>query len=205
MSLTPSHPRIMSPAWGGSLKLTPSNSPYLRTTPLRSPVKTSRAEATLALKQVIGSTTNSANAFDSLSSGRCFAFTAGAAAVVAAVDEEDHVSQRFFRARPTTNPLNPSASVYGGPSTPTQNESRNRTAAALRDGGLGASPLGSPANEWGDSPGNRTWSTRERIKAATCVSFSPDGKFLAVGEVLRRSLCTLQCADLNRPATDRES
>jgi hypothetical protein len=184
MSFTPNNPRVMSPAWGGSIKLTPSNnSPFLKTTPLRSPIKAARSDVTLALKQVIGTTTNSANAFDSLSSARSFAYTAGAAAVLATVDDDQNVSQRFYRARPTTNPLNPSSSVYGGPSTPTQNESRSRTAASLRDAGIGGSPLASPANDWADSPGNRTWTARERIKAATCVSFSPDGKYLAVGEV----------------------
>ncbi|KAF2865313.1 WD domain-containing protein [Massariosphaeria phaeospora] len=184
MSLTPSNSRMMSPAWGG-IKLTPSPSPFLKSmnTPLRSPVKPSRLEASLALKQVIGTTTSSANAFDSLSAGRSFAFTAGAAAVLATVDEQQRVSQRFYRARPTTNPLNPSASVYGGPSTPTQNESRNRMAASLRDAGVGtASSLASPAHEWADSPSSKSWTARERIKAATCVSLSPDGKFLAVGE-----------------------
>lgn len=184
MTLTPSNARMMSPAWGGSIKLTPTPSPFVKT-PLRSPVKPHRADASLTLRQAIGTTTNSANAFDSLASARSFAFCAGAAAVLATVDDDGHrVSQRFYRARPTTNPLNPSASVYGGPSTPTQNESRNRTAASLRDAGVGASPLASPA-DWSDSPNSKTWTARERIKAATCVSFSPDGKFLAVGEVHR--------------------
>ncbi|KAH7116739.1 WD repeat protein-like protein [Dendryphion nanum] len=184
MSLTPSNSRMMSPAWGATIKLTPSNnSPFFKNTPLRSPIKPSRtAEATLALKQVIGTTASSANAFDSLPSGKSFAFTAGAAAVLATIDDDQRVTQRFYRARPTTTPLNPSSSVYGGPSTPTQNESRNRTAASLRDAGIGASPLASPGNDWSDSPGSKTWNARERIKAATCVSFSPDGKFLAVGE-----------------------
>jgi len=183
MSLTPSNSRMMSPAWG-SLKLTPNNSPFQKSTPLRSPVKPGhRSDVSLSLKQVIGTTTNSANAFDSIPTARSFAFTAGAAAVLATVDDEHHVSQRFYRARPTTNPVNPSASVYGGPSTPTQNESRNRTAASLRDAGIGASPLSSQANDWSDSPGGKAWSARERVKAATCVSFSPDGRFLAVGEV----------------------
>ncbi|KAJ4297902.1 hypothetical protein N0V90_005801 [Kalmusia sp. IMI 367209] len=183
MSLTPNNPRIMSPAWGGAIKLTPSPSPFLKNTPLRSPIKSHhRSDVSLTLRQVIGTTTSSANAFDTLSSARSFAFCAGAAAVLATVDDEHHVSQRFFRARPTTNPINPSASIYGGPSTPTQNESRNRTAASLREAGIGASPLASPANDWSDSPGGKSWSARERIKAATCVSFSPDAKFLAVGE-----------------------
>jgi hypothetical protein len=133
---------------------------------------------------VIGTTTSTANAFDSLPSARCFTYTAGAAAVVATVGADHSISQRFYRARPTTNPINSSASIYGGPATPTQNESRNRAAASLREAGLGASPHASPATtEWSDSPNNRAWTAREKIKAATCVSFSPDGKFLAVGEV----------------------
>lgn len=195
----------MSPAWGGSIKLTPSNSPYAKATPLRSPIKTSRAEAHLALKQVIGTTTNSANAFDALVTGTCFAYTAGAAAVVASVSQDLSVSQRFFRARPTTNPLNPSSSVYGGPSTPTQNESRSRTAASLRDAGVGGSPLASPATDWSESPSNKAWSARERIKAATCVSFSPDGRFLAVGEVLEPAHEHWQLLTRTRPASNQGS
>ncbi|KAH6870766.1 WD domain-containing protein [Alternaria rosae] len=182
MSLTPSNPRMMSPVIGSGIKLNPSPSPFFKTTP-RSPVKAGRAEASLALRQVIGTTTNSANAFDSLPSGSTFGYTAGAAAVIACIDDQGHVTQRFYRARPTTNPINPSASIYGGPSTPTQNESRNRTAVSLRDAGFGGSPLPSPsAPDWADSPSNRAWNMKEKIRAATCVSFSPDGKFFAVGE-----------------------
>lgn len=182
MSLTPSNPRMMSPAMG-AIKLNPSPSPYPKNTAVRSPTKTNRTEANLALRQVIGTTTCTANAFDSLADGRCFAYTAGAAAVMASIAQDHSVSQRFYRARPTTNPINPSASIYGGPSTPTQNESRNRTVASLRDTGFGVSPVACPAtNDWPDSPSSRAWTTKEKIKSATCVSFSPDGKFLAVGE-----------------------
>lgn len=181
---TPHNPRMMSPSLGPGIKLNPSPSPFLKTTPMRSPVKPARAEVSLALRQVVGTTANTANAFDSVPSGRAFAYTAGAAAVIATVDDEHRVSQRFYRARPTTNPINASASIYGGPSTPTQNESRNRTAASLRDAGFGASPLASPSiQDWSDSPSGRAWTMKEKIKAATCVSFSADGKYLAVGEV----------------------
>jgi hypothetical protein len=202
---TPTNSRMMSPALGPGIKLNPSPSPFFKNTPLRSPVKPSRVEANLSLRQVIGTTTNSANAFDSLPTGRCFAYTAGAAAVIASIDGEHKVSQRFYRARPTTNPINPSVSIYGGPSTPTQNESRNRTAASLRDAGFGPSPLASPAaHDWADSPSSRAWTMKEKIKAATCVSFSPDGKFLAVGEV--RAGPFPYCASLTyaRPATNHE-
>ncbi|EDU48249.1 WD40 repeat protein [Pyrenophora tritici-repentis] len=181
MSLTPSSSRV-SPAIGSGIKLNPSPSPFFKTA-LRSPVKAGRAEANLALRQVIGTTTNSPNAFDSLPSGSTFGYTAGAAAVIASIDDQGHVTQRFYRARPTTNPINPSASIYGGPSTPTQNESRNRTTLSLRDPGLGASPLPSPGGQdWADSPSNRAWTMKDKIKAATCVSFSPDAKYFAVGE-----------------------
>jgi hypothetical protein len=189
MSLTPNNSRMMSPALGPGIKLNPSPSPFFRNTPLRSPVKPSRADISLALRQVVGSTASTANAFDSLPSGRSFAYTAGAAAVIATVEEDHHVTQRFYRARPTTNPINASTPIYGGPSTPTQNESRNRTAASLRDAGFGPSPLASPAiQEWADSPSNRAWTMKEKIKAATCVSFSPDGKYLAVGEVCHTTI-----------------
>jgi hypothetical protein len=184
MSLTPHNSRMMSPSLGPGIKLNPSPSPFLKNTPLRSPIKPTRADVSLALRQVVGTTASSANAFDSLPSARCFAYTAGAAAVIATVDDQHQVSQRFYRARPTTNPINASASIYGGPSTPTQNESRNRAAASLRDAGYGASPLASPAlPDWADSPSSKAWTTKEKIKAATCVNFSPDGKYLAVGEV----------------------
>lgn len=197
----------MSPALGPGIKLNPSPLPFVKTTPLRSPVKSSRTETQLALRQVIGTTTTSANAFDSLPAGRCFAYTAGAAAVIATIDHDHNVSQRFYRARPTTNPVNPSASIYGGPSTPTQNESRNRTATSLRDAGFGGSPLASPAaQEWADSPSSRAWTMKEKIKAATCVSFSPDGKFLAVGEVCLGlpSLCHWVLT-FHRPVINHES
>ncbi|KAH6618473.1 WD40-repeat-containing domain protein [Boeremia exigua] len=184
MSLTPSNSRMRDATLGAGIKLTPTPSPFTALkSQARSPLKPARAEASLALRTVIGTTTSTANAFDSLPTARLFAYTAGTAAVVATIDAQHNVSQRFYRARPTTNPINSSSSIYGGPVTPTQNESRNRAAASIRDASLGASPLASPAaNDWSDSQNNRAWTAREKIKAATCVSFSPDGKFLAVGE-----------------------
>jgi hypothetical protein len=170
---TPSNSRLTP--WGN--KLTPSRPSTTKTSS-----KSSR-DAGLSLRHVIGTTANSANAIDTLPSSKSLAFTAGAAAVLATFDDNLRLSQRFYRARPQARPLNPTPIVYS-PSTPINGaiELRTRTAATLRDAGAGVSPFGTP-NERSDSPGGKTLSAKDRVKAATCVSFSPDGKYLAVGEV----------------------
>jgi len=159
----------------------------------RSPNKARGAlyESGLSLKRIIGTTVSSPTAFDSLSSSHVFAYTAGAAAIVVNLiadereDEEGkgtHVtkySQRFFRARPTAIPLNAIAS--GAPSTPTL---ANRSTVRDNVSSYTYTPSTPFTNlDWSDSPSGKTWTSRERIKAATCLSISGDGRFLAVGEV----------------------
>lgn len=182
MALTPSQSRMNSSTW--AFRQTPSNSPFTRAGTVKISNKSSRADAGLSLKHVIGTTANSANAIATHPPARSLAFTAGAAAVLATFDSDLQVTQRFYRARPTAIPLNPTPIVYG-PSTPVNpgGELRTRTAATLRDAGAGMSPFGTPNGDWADSPGGKPWSARERVKAATCVSLSPDGKYLAIGEV----------------------
>ncbi|KAK8183818.1 quinon protein alcohol dehydrogenase-like superfamily [Phyllosticta citribraziliensis] len=176
MSFSPLHQSaVMNPAF----RLTPVNSPFVKNGTLRSPYRASRSDLMLSLRQVIGTTASSANAFDSLPSERTFAFTAGAAAVIAHIDDDHQVKQRFFRARPSTTAGNQAPSIYG---TPTPSHNSSRTAASLRDAGVGASPYGPSGSDWADSPGGKSLTAKDRIKAATCVSFSSDGKFLAVGE-----------------------
>lgn len=132
-------------------------------------------DSKLSLKRVIGTTCSSPTGFDAVDSS--FAYIAGGAVVVVDVDGESH-TQRFYRARPTAVPLYSVATHQNNPSTPTAtpkaNDSRNRVAARFRD---------SPHNpiDWDDSP-NKTWTSRERIKAATCLALSREGKYLAVGE-----------------------
>ncbi|KAF2762193.1 WD repeat protein-like protein [Pseudovirgaria hyperparasitica] len=199
MSVTPvPNSRLMSPAF--ALKLTPSNSPFAKGTSAKSPIKSNRNDSTLSLRQVIGTTVASPNSFDGLPNSNSFAFTAGAAAVIATVDEKYQVSQRFFRARPTTAPINTATSAYG-PSTPNQNpnDSRIRTPASIRESGIGLS-LGSPTAEWGDAAGGKSWTARDRVKTATCVSFSPDGKYLAVGETGNKPRVLIFSTALDAPS-----
>lgn len=184
---------------GGSVKLTPNSSPGFfsragasgngsNSLSLKAPTKRQFSASTsstfpdssLSLRRVIGCSTN---AFDSHHPTRSFAYTAGAAAVVVTLDDDLHVTQRFFRARPNAPTLTSAAAgAHLTPSSTPQSESRVRAAAFLREAGIGYTPS-SAASTFGDeSPNGRTWTARERIKAATCLSFSPDGKWLAVGE-----------------------
>ncbi|KAI0426621.1 WD40-repeat-containing domain protein [Xylaria sp. FL1042] len=165
MASTPSH----------RLRLTPASSPFLPR-PLRSPHR-GRAlqlyDSRLSLKRVIGTTCVSPTGFDAAQSS--FAYVAGGAVVVVDVNG-DNYGQRFFRARPTAIPVYSTPSLpysTSSPSTPKANDSRNRV--SLRES------VFSP-NDWADSPNSKTWTSRERIKAATCLALSKEGRFLAVGE-----------------------
>jgi len=182
MASTPSNSRTSFLANTGISKSTPTNSPFSRTP--RSPTKPRGPyESGLSLKRIIGTTVTSPTCFDTLHDANLFAYTAGAAAVVVKVEKDETFKQRFYRARPTALPQSTTSQSYGTPSTPTHsaNDSRNRSS---RDSILPYTPnTHSSGLDWGDSPGSKTWTSRERIKAATCLSLSRDGRFLAVGEV----------------------
>lgn len=161
-----------------SLKPAPSSS-----LPLPASTKSPAQNRThLSLKRIIGHTCDSPAAFDS--SGRLFAYVAGGTIVVVDVEvappdlQGIQLVQRFYRARPTAVP------VLGATTTPQPsssavsrvNDARNRSAKGSRD-----SRFGSP--DLGDLPSSsRTWTSRERIKAMSCVALSRDGRFLAAGE-----------------------
>jgi hypothetical protein len=179
MTLTPTNPRMSAGPW--NLRITPSGHPSPRTA-TKSTNKTNRNNAELSLRHVIGTTASSPNSIDTLPSKRLLGFTAGAAAVICSFDEKLKLTQRFYRARPTAVPLNPTPTVYG-PSTPSGATAEFRSRTTIRESGVGITAFSPGASEWSDSPGGKTWTARERVKAATCVSFSPDGKYLAVGEV----------------------
>lgn len=181
MALTPNS-RTSTTPW--ALRVTtPSNSPFLKSPNAKSS-RSGRNDTGLSLQHVIGTTASSANSIDALSSTRSLAFTAGAAAVIATFDDQLAFTQRFYRARPTATPLNPSPVIYE-PSTPTTPSDlrRRTTTPSLQANGATATSFGPPGPESNDSPGGKTWAARERVKACTCTSLSPDGKYLAIGEV----------------------
>lgn len=162
-----------------SLRLTPSNSPFLKTSPRRSPTRSSRSEETgLKLRKVIGTTTATANGFDCLPSSKQFAYTAGAAAVVCTVEQDLTVTQRFFRARPHASGTSKDVSWP----IPQTSDFRSKAIGNLREQGLSGSPLAASTRDWPDSPVGKSTTVKDRVKAATSVALSPNGKWIAIGE-----------------------
>jgi hypothetical protein len=178
---TPTNSRLSVGPWGVRLTPLSTNASKARQSKGSGSSSVSRRDdAGLSLRHVIGTTANTPNSISTLPHKRLLAVTAGAAAVICSFDEKLGFTQRFYRARPKAVPLNPIPSVYG-PSTPTgAGEFRSR--ASHRDSMMGNGPF-TPTGDWSDSPGGKSWTAKDRVKAATCVSFSPDGKYLAVGEV----------------------
>ncbi|KAF7714051.1 Uncharacterized protein PECH_004982 [Penicillium ucsense] len=165
---------------GSSLRITPSNSPVLRPG-ARSPSKPAHVSV-LSLQTVLGTTSSTPNGFSSHEPSRRFALCAGSAAVLAEVDNDGNVSQRFFRARPSASGVNPTTSFYNQSAPPATPDPRSRSLAHIRSNPHLTLTNGSPSNDVSDNGSPRAWSSRERVKAVTCVSISPNGRFLAVGE-----------------------
>lgn len=198
MPLTPQDSRVIHAK--PTIKLTPSLATHPRRSGSRSPTRSAKYEVNLSLRRVIGTTAASRNTIDSIPSRNTFAFTAGAAAVVATVHQDNQsvndqitetnngqksfITQRFYRAPPILNASVTSPSSYG---SPTSNGTPTHTRRVLREPNTAVnSPTHitslSQAPEWVDSPTNKTWTSKDRIRAATAVALSPDGRFLAVGE-----------------------
>ncbi|KAJ5925071.1 hypothetical protein N7454_007710 [Penicillium verhagenii] len=165
---------------GASLKITPSNSPVLRPG-TRSPNKSCH-QSTLSLQTVLGTSTTTPNGFSSHDQSKSFALCAGSAAVLAELDDDANVTQRFFRARPSATSVNPISSFYNQGTPPSTPDPRSRSLSHIRSNPHLNVPNGSPSSEGPDYGSPRAWSSRERVKAVTSVSISPNGRFLAVGE-----------------------
>ncbi|KAK0854267.1 hypothetical protein LTS02_011575 [Friedmanniomyces endolithicus] len=183
-----------------NIRLTPSNSPYFKSSVPRSPTKFARTEEPgLRLSTVIGTTTSTANGFDVDPAKRKFAYTAGAAAVVCSVDGELKFQQRFFRARPTS--AGAGRDVNGQPlGTPTPGEPRNRAVGHVKEYILGGSPLGA-SRDWSDSANGKTGTAKDRVKAVTSVALSANGKWLAVGETGYKPRILIFCLAEDAPDT----
>lgn len=168
-----------------------TQSPSIRTTPAASPIlpkttggglsrKARPADVSLQLQKVIGTTTNSPSGLSCCPSINSYAYCAGAVAVLAKVDAENAPAHRYYKARPTAPSLNPPTSHYEN--SPASTPSKRRTSTFPLRKGQDEFSGSSFGREWLDESGGHTWSARERIKAASCVSLSRDGRWLAVGE-----------------------
>lgn len=167
------HPRMSL-----GLRSTPRGSPAHRSPAVRSPVKTVHEEQyCLSLRNIIGTTTTSSNAFDGLASTRSIAYVAGAAAVLVTFSQDLKTTQRLFRAKPSSSSHPPAQSGYDSP-TP-----GSRTYGARERYPGSARVTNTAIADSFDPPSSRAAALRERTKALTCVCLSPDGRFVATGEV----------------------
>ena len=165
---------------GTSLKITPANSPLSRHG-LGPGQKPGSPQTSLSLRRIIGTTTTSSSGLASHYESSSFAYCAGSAAVLAKIDDGGKMSYQFFRAQPTVAPLHPHTSHYNPPTLTSTPERRRKTILPYRHSGKEKTSR-SPRRIWGDEGSSKTWSARERVKAASCVDLSPNGKFLAMGE-----------------------
>ncbi|KAL4785182.1 WD40-repeat-containing domain protein [Aspergillus varians] len=164
-----------------SLRGTPSSSPSVRP-PTRSSNKPSLYQSALSLQTVIGTTTTTPNGFSYHDQSKTFAFCAGSAGVLAELDDDNNVNQRFFRARPTASSINPVTSFYNQSMPPATPDGRAKSLSSIKAAPYNGSYNGSPSAEMAEALSPRGWSSRERVKAVTSVAISPNGRFLALGE-----------------------
>lgn len=180
--LPPKNSKLVGSGLSNALRITPSNSPVLK--PPARPSRPPFYQTTLSLQTVIGTTTANPNGLSYHADTRAFALCAGSAAILAELDDDLNVSQRFFRARPGATGLYSVPSFYNPPTAPNTPNPKQRSSVAVRRISVATGfHSTSPTVERGEVGSSRTWSSRERIKAATAVSLSLNGKFLAVGEV----------------------
>jgi len=175
--------RMSAVSHAASLRLTPKNRLHPALTPNQTPAKPSREDSglQLTLKNVIGTTTSSNSAFNALPEKHAFVCCAGPAVVLNRVDEQLNITQQLYRARPNALPMNATPSFYN-PSTPPNTLGRSHYGSPLKEGSYGIGYTAS-SEYTSDTPNHGKASNRSR--AATCVSLSHCGKFLAVGEVSR--------------------
>lgn len=135
----------------------------------------------LSFRSVIGTTTTSVNAFDADQETDSFVCCAGPAVILYQVNEHCEISQQLFRARENVLAVTSSSSFYNS-STPPSTPNKGRHGSPLKDRGFGRGS--SVSYETAPSPSAHA-RANTRNREATCVSLSPGGRLLAVGEVTR--------------------
>ena len=166
--------------------LTPNGRLYTSQNPGLSHVKQAQDSNTLRLSfdSVIGTTTDSANAFDSLPEHHTIAYCAGSATVLAQIDEHLNITQRLFRVRPNASPVNATPPFYN-PATPPSTPGKSRHGSHSKDGGCETIYHGLQDYYHSKSPSQTKATNRNR--QISCVSLSRGGDLMAVGEVNRPS------------------
>ncbi|KAJ9612917.1 hypothetical protein H2200_002858 [Cladophialophora chaetospira] len=99
-------------------------------------------------------------------------------AVLSCLSKDGTATHRYYRARPTTLPVNPPTSHYDSSPVPSKRRISSFTPRKRQD----EYNSGSVSRDWAEESGSQTWTARERIKTVSCVALSPDGRWLAAGE-----------------------
>lgn len=133
----------------------------------------------VSFNSVIGTTTDSANAFDSLPENHTIAYCAGSATVLAQVDEHLNLTQRLFRVRPNASPVNPTPSFYN-PATPPITPAKSRHGPHSKDGG--SETIYNGLQDYHSKSPSQIKATN-RNRQTSCLSLSRRGDLMAVGEV----------------------
>ena len=162
----------------------PRRTPKNKFTPTQPAGRAARADTgfDLSLRNIIGTTTTSANGFSVDQDSHSFAVCAGSAVVLSQLDENLDITKRFFRTRPDAWPTNITPSFYSSLTSQGTPDSHSRPKSSLKDGGYRQAGGGNPMGVAHSEPSSRS-KANKLARDASCVSLSPGGKFLAVGEV----------------------
>ena len=142
-------------------------------------------QSALTIEKVLGPTTSDQNGFSSNGKSRQFAFCAGAVAVLCWSNDDDIVSQRVFRTDNVSTDHVYMSKGHAGPSIRTLDSPKSRR-SIHRMSGINAnpsSPIISNSTDFRKPRSPPKSNTISRNRLVTCVALSPNGRFLAIGEV----------------------
>ncbi|KAL9599510.1 MAG: hypothetical protein Q9179_003528 [Wetmoreana sp. 5 TL-2023] len=142
------------------------------------------ADICLLPETVIGSTISSINGLSAANGINSFAFCAGSIVILAAINTQTGIDQRFFCVRPDALPIQATPTFYN-PATPTKAAgNRSYLNSPIKDESPSGTVLQTSLDHNAD-PLARIKSTH-RPKSLTSLSLSPCGKYIAVGETGHR-------------------